>query len=103
MSVPNKETEKIFAQNVEMWYDARCKVHNQEFTALYMTPGQANPALHEEMRKFFTPAHLEKGAPGWRGVKGWPGYRVNANRNLFVDGLTRAGKPTRVDGQPGLV
>jgi hypothetical protein len=36
-------------------------------------------------------------------VKGWPGYRVNANRDLFVDGLTRAGKPTRVDSQPGLV
>jgi hypothetical protein len=46
---------------------------------------------------------LEKGAPGWRGVKGWPGYRVNANRDLFVDGLTRAGKSTRVDSQPGLV
>jgi hypothetical protein len=45
---------------------------------------------------------LEKGAAGWRGVKGWPGYRVNAiNRDLFVDGLTRAGKPTRVDSQPG--
>jgi hypothetical protein len=38
---------------------------------------------------------LEKGAPGWRCVKGWPGYRVNANRNLFVyrPGLAR---------QPGL-
>jgi hypothetical protein len=42
---------KIRAQNVEMLYDARYKVHNQEFTAPYMIPGQANPALHEEMSK----------------------------------------------------
>jgi hypothetical protein len=49
---------KIRAQNVEMLYDARYKVHNQEFTAPYMIPGQANPALHEEMSKLFTPSHL---------------------------------------------
>ena len=83
-----------------MWYDARCKVHKQEFTALYMIPGQANPPLHEEMSKLFMCSHLanpgrEKAAPGWQRVKGWPGYHVNANRDLFVDGLTRAGKPTR--------
>ena len=77
MSVLNRDgvTEKIRTQNVEMRYDARCKVDNQEFTALYMIPGQANPALHEEMSKLFTRSHLanpglEKGAPGWRGVKG---------------------------------
>ena len=66
------ETEKIHAHNVEMRYDARCKVHNQEFTALYMIPGQANPALHEEMSKLFTRSHLANpGRPGFR--EGCPG------------------------------
>jgi hypothetical protein len=76
MSVLNRDRDqKICTQNVEMRYDARCKVHKQEFTALYMIPGQANPPLHEEMSKLFMCSHLanpgrEKAAPGWQRVKG---------------------------------
>jgi hypothetical protein len=55
-----KETEKIRAQNIEIWYEAWCKVHNQEFTAFYMIPGQAYPALHEEMSKLFTASHVPR-------------------------------------------
>jgi hypothetical protein len=52
------------------------------------------------MKKWVNFSHLanlglEKGALGWRGVKSWPGCHVNANRNLFVDGLTQDGKSTR--------
>jgi hypothetical protein len=95
------ETEKIRTQNVEMRYDAI----GAKFT---ITWSRVKPTQHEEMSRLFMRSHLanpglERGAPGWRGVKSWPGYRVNANRDLFVDGLTRAGKPTRVDSQPGLV
>ena len=74
MSVLNRDGENAHAnsQNVEMRSDARCKVHNQEFTTLYMIPGQANPALHEEMSKLFTHSHLANpGRPGSR--EGCPG------------------------------
>ena len=67
---------------------------------------QANPCLHEEVVKILTSSHLANpGRPGleaghparrvsWLGPLG---YRANAHRSLFVDGLTRAAS------QPGLV
>ena len=33
-------------------------------------------------------------------MKGLTRYRVNVNRNLLVDGLTRADKPTTCEGPP---
>ena len=62
---------KAIQGNPGQQFSTRADTHNM----LEYCPGHTNLCLHEEISTIFTPSHLanpglEKGAPGWQGVKG---------------------------------